>query len=589
MATTVRELLVKLGVKADDKALRRFDAGLASVKRGLLATAVAAGVLAAGLFVVAKATARQGDEAGKAAKRVGTTAEEIQELGFAAEQTGASVGDVEKALRRQAVAARDASRGSELAAESYAKIGVDVKDASGQMKTQIDLFEQAADGIKGLKTETEKIAVVNDIFGRGGAKLLPLLNQGAEGIRKLRQQARDLGFVMSQEAVEASEDFTDRLNELRKILAGVRNQIGIALMPIFTRMIERFRDWFIANRAIIDQQLDRVVDLITVSAERLADAFERADEAVKEGPGSWLVLFKQIGKVLGAAGLGRILLMLIPVIKAIGLGLIAAFSFVLANPITLALAGIAAAFVVLALVWEDLWVFARGGDSAFGRFADTFNRSQPILDAGARVLASVGTALSAVIALVTKAINSIPFLAEAIDLVGRAWTIVVASLKAGINLGIIAFLVGVEGVLLNIADAFDLVALAASDFGGFMAEILGRAGDFANVTAGNLAGLGTAAGPGGRAALGAVGLGQLATNRNEEIFGGIGDFFGGLSAGFGPRPQLAGGASTTTVNQDGTTINVAAIQSPDEIADILYRRTAADRKRAMDATRGGDR
>lgn len=582
MATTVRELLVKLGVKADDRKLKQFDAGLATVKKGMLVAAAAAAALAAGLAAITLATARQGDEAAKAGKRVGVTAEEIQELGFAAEQSGASVGDMEKALRRQAVSARDASRGSELAAESYAKIGVDVKDANGEMKSNIDLLLENADGIASLKTETEKLAVVNDIFGRGGAKLLPLFNEGAAGIEKLRQRARDLGFVMSKEATEAAERFTDRLNELKKIAAGVRNQIGIALMPIITRLIDRFRDWFVSNRAIIDQRLDDVVERITDTVEALGVAFEKVDKAVKDGPGSWGVVFRQVGKVLGAAGLTRILLGLIGPIKAVGTAIFAAFSFLLANPVTLVFIGIAAAILAVVLVVEDLVVFMQGGNSAFGRFADTFKRSQPIFDAAWRVLTAAGAAMNAIGAAAADLIVQIPGVTEAVEFLGLAWDVVVGGLKIGFDLGFAGFLLSIELGLLAIADGFDLVNLLASDFNGFMSEILGRGGDAAGVASsvfGGSAQRNTGTFFGGIDA----GVAGLA--------GGAGGGLAGLSSGFGPRPQMEGSGITTssTVNQAGITINVASASSAQEIAAEVQRVTAADRKLVLDALRGGDR
>jgi hypothetical protein len=39
-----------------------------------------------------------------------------------------------------------------------------------------------------------------DLFGRSGANLIPLLNQGSEGITELEQKARELGVTMGEEA-----------------------------------------------------------------------------------------------------------------------------------------------------------------------------------------------------------------------------------------------------------------------------------------------------------------------------------------------------------------------------------------------------
>ena len=59
MATTIRELLVKLGVDASDAGLKKFDKGLASVKKGMKFAVVGAVALGAALIKITNDTAAQ--------------------------------------------------------------------------------------------------------------------------------------------------------------------------------------------------------------------------------------------------------------------------------------------------------------------------------------------------------------------------------------------------------------------------------------------------------------------------------------------------------------------------------------------------
>lgn len=371
-AVTIRELLTKLGVDADTAAVQQYDKAIGQAKTAMLAAAAAAAAMTAALVGATVATAAQGDEAAKAGARVGASAEEMQELGFAAEQTGASLKDVENVLKVQARTSDEARQGLAASAEAYERLGVKAEDATGKAKPQVQLLKELADGFRNrLTTDAERAAVAQDVFGRSGVKLLPLLKQGSEGIEELTAQAQDLGFVLDNEAAKAAEDFTDRQNEVRKALIGVRNQIGKRLLPVFTDMLAGFRDFIVVNRDVIRQRIDKNMERITTAIGFLRRGFQKVDEVVRERLGGWGNIFQQIEKAAAFTGLLGALTVVIRLAKAASLAL-GAMSMAGA-PVALAMGAVALAVVGAALAIEDLIVFARGGESAIGQFLAAFD------------------------------------------------------------------------------------------------------------------------------------------------------------------------------------------------------------------------
>src|SRR5690606_13184867 len=63
---------------------------------------------------------------------------------------------------------------------------------------------QVADRVAELGTTAEQSAVLMTIMGDAGRRLVPFMAQGAQGIRELREQARELGLVMDEQAVDGS-------------------------------------------------------------------------------------------------------------------------------------------------------------------------------------------------------------------------------------------------------------------------------------------------------------------------------------------------------------------------------------------------
>lgn len=71
-----------------------------------------------------------------------------------------------------------------------------------------ELFSLLPDG-------ANKTALAVKLFGRSGAELIPLLNQGKEGLAEFDKLASDLGLTLDKETGKAAEDFNDNLTKLK--------------------------------------------------------------------------------------------------------------------------------------------------------------------------------------------------------------------------------------------------------------------------------------------------------------------------------------------------------------------------------------
>jgi len=103
---------INLKIGAETSGLDRKIKGMKD-KFAKLGPAIAVGV-AAGTAAIGAITAKVielGDNIGKAAKRMGVTAEAFQKLSFAAKRSGASANDVEKAFKRMSSVILDAEDG----------------------------------------------------------------------------------------------------------------------------------------------------------------------------------------------------------------------------------------------------------------------------------------------------------------------------------------------------------------------------------------------------------------------------------------------------------------------------------------------
>lgn len=438
MATTIRELLVSIGIKADARGLKKFDARLDAAKRNLgglarfatLATVAVIGI-GAGMLKIASDTAKFGDDMAKMGKRLSLTSEQVQELGFAAGISGAGFADVELGFRRMSKVAADAQRGLSTSVDAFEALGVAFEEAPGQLKKPLALFLDLAQAISEQTDETKQAALAQEVFGRGGTRLLPMLREGKAGIKALMKEAQALGIVMSDESAVAAEEFTDSLLRAKSIMTGLRNTIGNELIPRLTEMLDNFRDWVGVNRDWIRQQIDQKVALITRQFERMLVIGKRVNEFVQIKVGGWGRIFKAVGAALAVAGIVKILvavnslvqlgIALWPLLGALATatGSAAAGAFTVAGG---AVAAVLLAIPLLLLLLDDLIVLFKGGDSVIGRFVARFGDIEALMKSVGQITKSTtrawdafGDSISAVLDLIVAILPSLEVLRPLID------------------------------------------------------------------------------------------------------------------------------------------------------------------------------
>jgi hypothetical protein len=160
----------RVGV-AGDKAFKMMAVGA-------VAAAAAVGSLTAAMVAIVKSTADYADNLAKKSRQLGVSVELLSELNLAARIGGASLDSLATGLRRLAVNAVDASRGTGEARHAFVQLGIAVTDTEGKMKSQRDLLLEVADRFQKMPDGIHKTAAAQRIFGRSGSELIPVLNMG---------------------------------------------------------------------------------------------------------------------------------------------------------------------------------------------------------------------------------------------------------------------------------------------------------------------------------------------------------------------------------------------------------------------------
>lgn len=216
--------------KTDEKAQKTGATFKDMAKKAVgIGTAVVGASTAAvgGMVKLAKDSASTADVIDKASQRMNIGAESYQELAHAASLSGVEMSTLEKAAKKL---------------ES----------------TDLNL-DQALEEIYALGTAEERSAKAAELFGDSVAYTLsPMLNATGEDMAAMRQEAHDLGLVMSEDAVTAGASLNDAISNVQDSFAAVVTQLGVSLMPV----VQQLMDLVIQFMPVIQQGIDLIAPLL---------------------------------------------------------------------------------------------------------------------------------------------------------------------------------------------------------------------------------------------------------------------------------------------------------------------------------------
>lgn len=219
---------------AQGNALRGALSGIGKFLTGPAGLAIGAAAAGAALKSFVGNAINAADELGKTATRTGISVEAISSLQVAAEQGGTSLSALEAGLAGMSRRAVDAAAGSASAGRGFEALGISVTDANGSVKDGETLYGEVADALAMMEDGTQKSAIAQQVFGRSGKALIPVLNGGAAAL--------DNNVTASTRLARSSEALNDRMDDLGRIAQTVGNTILSAVVPPLADLLQHVVD-----------------------------------------------------------------------------------------------------------------------------------------------------------------------------------------------------------------------------------------------------------------------------------------------------------------------------------------------------------
>jgi lambda family phage tail tape measure protein len=206
---------------------------IAGIIAAIVAAAVAIPAAVGALFKLAGSAAETGSKFHDLSQQTGVSVELLSSLAPAAEDSSGSIEELALGVGKFNKLIGEAARGSKEAIARLAEFGLTPQEALADTDAAL---EKVIQHILALPPGTQQAIAAQDAFGKSGAKLLPTLIATGGNIAELKKKAQELGVFWTGEGANAADEYGDKLNEMRRIVAGLANSLGQVLIPELLRL-----------------------------------------------------------------------------------------------------------------------------------------------------------------------------------------------------------------------------------------------------------------------------------------------------------------------------------------------------------------
>jgi hypothetical protein len=197
------------------------------------------GAAVAGIAELTKKSIEFIVQVGLMAQKTGASTEMLSVLSVAAKEAETSQEQLSTGLVKLSKNMDGAAQGAAQQLDAFRRLGISMKEIKRNDPGQ--MFLLIAQKMAGIEGGAKRAAIAQQLLGKSGADLLPLMQKLANGgFAEMEAKARSMGLELSHDTVEAVKHAHESLTELGLIAQGVATQFVVGFAPKAADAMEQF-------------------------------------------------------------------------------------------------------------------------------------------------------------------------------------------------------------------------------------------------------------------------------------------------------------------------------------------------------------
>lgn len=305
-------------IKTAGQSIKSFGGKITEAGNKLTPLSAGATAIGTGLLKLGYNAVTASDDLNTLAKQTGFSTEEIQKMQYAADLIDVSFDDIAGALKKFKTKVDPSNK-------ALAALGISATDADGNLRDATDVFSDAISALSGIQNETERDQMAMELFGKSADSLAGIIDDGGAALAAYGEQAEALGLIMDQDTLDSLNAVNDTIDTMKTQITGIMTVIGTQVVPVLTPILEK------------------AGELVTNIAQKLGELNPETMETILTVVGIAAALAPVL--ILGGqliTGLGTLITVIGTIVGVLG------------GPLTIAIAVVIAAGVLLYKNWEKV-------------------------------------------------------------------------------------------------------------------------------------------------------------------------------------------------------------------------------------------
>jgi len=206
--------------------------GIAAIAKYSAAGVAAFAAVGTAVAALAIKTGQYADKLLDLGQITGLSTDAIQEFEHVARAAGVSSEGFLNTIQRLNGQMPEIATGTGNTAIALDKLGISIKDASGNTRDMNDLFPEILNQLQQMESIVDRNAIAHDIFGRSLTDVAPILGLSAAEMAKLRKEAHETGRVMSGDSLKSANNFRIAVEDLKSQMVSMGHGIATDVIPV---------------------------------------------------------------------------------------------------------------------------------------------------------------------------------------------------------------------------------------------------------------------------------------------------------------------------------------------------------------------
>lgn len=300
-------LTVKIGAEYDE-ALKAFDGVEQRAKamtQGFLAAGAAAVAVGTALVAAAVSAGEYADELLDLQDQTGLTTTELQHFRAVAMQAGVGPDTIAAAVQKLQVRMASGAEGSADLRFALEELGIELENVDGSSRAMGDVVTEAIGKLGDMEDVTKRNVLAVKLFGRGATELMPVLSLTSSEMQGAIERAERLGLVMSEDALDAANEFRIEWDLMKASLAAGSREIGLAVIPMLVEFVRLVNDTVLPALRNWADEWRRILSAggggPSAAAQGIIEGFGSIDDLAAL-QSRYMMFFDMIPSVASAAG-----------------------------------------------------------------------------------------------------------------------------------------------------------------------------------------------------------------------------------------------------------------------------------------------